>query len=311
MTTCLLVINQQSTIHINIPFTSHIHIAAVWHQRGVLQALQLCFCCRSHSSEATQPLSQSHPDSSTPGELELQHMAAGPLLNSKQAGAPQTGKKRSLPPLQPKENGTQSLWQQQPSGTHRQQQHTNGFQHQHQRSSSSQSGLAHSGRVNPWQEGASQHQQQDRLLHHCSPGDSLHPDKQRRQHAHLLPAHQSAHSQQQDSQTMVAAHSRQQQPPMVQPAAQLPVGSFKGFAQHSMQSSAGNHAKMYKQQVLAKGSATNSLQEQASRPAWNAHDINCEGAPHFIELKGSNGYRMPKSNRQISVNALAQSSLGM
>lgn len=300
---CAINSTHQYSLHQSHP--SHCSMAS---KRCVASAATL-LCCRSHSGEAPQPLCQSHLDSSTSDELQLQHMAAGPLLNSKQAGALQMGKKRSLPPFQARENGTHSLWQQQPSGTHRQQQHINGFKHQ--RPSSSQSGLAHSGRVNSWQEGASQHQQQDRLLHHFPPSESLHSDKQRRQHACLLPVPQPPHSQQQESQTMVAAHSRQQQPPLLQPAAQLPVGAFKGFAQHSMQSSAGNHAKMYKQQILAKGSATNSPQEQASCPAWNAHDINCDGAPHFIELKGSNGYRMPKSNRKISVNALARSSLGI
>ena len=211
--------------------------------------------------------------------------------------------------MEPEISGTQSLRQQQPYGTYRQQQHINGFRHSS--FPGSQSGLAYPGMVNSWQDGANQHQHPDRLLHDIPPSDAQDSDKQRRQHAQLPPLHQPAHSQQQNSQTMVATHSQQQQPPLLQPAVQLPVGSFQGSAQHSMHGSAGNHAKMYQQQVLVNDSATNGLQEQESRPAWNAHDVTCEGASRFIGLKSSNGYRMPKSNRHISVNALARSSLGI
>lgn len=69
-----------------------------------------------------------------------------------------------------------------------------------------------------------------------------------------------------------------------------------------MHGSASNHAKLYKP------SAAGGLQgEYAAQPAANDSSFDTS---HIIELKPSNGFRIPKSKRQVSVNALARSSLG-
>ena len=268
-------------------------------------------CCRSHSDEPCQPRWESHPYTSTPGLTQLQHAAAGPptgnalpLHNSKQAGIPQRGQECHLAPHKSEMKSTQSPRQQQP--TYKHQQYINGLQGQSPPSSPwQQSSLAHSGTVSL----SAPLPGQNRLLHDYPLSAPQLPDNRRRQPAQLPPSHQPAHSQQQDFQTIAAGYSRQQQPLLLQPAVQLPVGSFKVSAQHSMHGSASSHVKTYKQQTQAKASATNGLQDEGA--AWPAaNDSGCGGNPHFIELKASNGYRIPKSKKQNSVTALARSSLG-
>ena len=225
---------------------------------------------------------------------------------------PQRGTEHPLAPQQqPGIKSSQSTWQQEP--TQRHQQYTNGLQpHSPPRSSWQQPGSAHQGAMKPQQDSASHSQQglgaavlgQKRLLHHHSPNPSQHSDKRRRQATQLPPLHQPAHSHQQDSQTTAAGCGQQQQSALLQPVGQLPTGAFKRSTQHSMHGSVSNQAKTYKPP------APNSLQEEyAAGPA--ATDSILDENPYFIELKASNGYRIPKSKRQVSVNALARSTLGI
>ena len=230
--------------------------------------------------------------------------------NSKQAGMPQRGTELLLAQQQqPGIKSIQSTWQQEP--TQRHQQYTTGLQsHSPSGSFWQQSGSDHQEAVKPWQDTASHTQQslgaavlgQKRLLHHHPPSPPQHSDKRRRQAAQLPPLHQPAHSHQQDSPSTAAGHDQQQQSALMQPAGQLPTG--KKSAQHSMHRSVSNQAKTYKR------SASTSLQgEYTARPAANNSIL--DGHPQFIELKASNGYCIPKSKRQVSVNALARSSLGI
>lgn len=287
-----------------------------WHfSKGCATAAESLCCFRTHSDEQPpQPLCESHPQTSPQG---LTHAAASPLAgmaapvrSSKQEGMPQRGHERLLArQQQPGVSSTQrpGQQQQQRQPTHRHQHHTNGLQpHSPPTSSWQLPGSAHQGATKHWQDSVCHSQQspnatvvgQKRLLHECLPGAPQHSDQRRQQAAQLPPLHQLARSHQQDAPSAAAAHGQQQQP-----AGQLPSGSFKfkGSAQHSMHGSASNHAKLYKP------SATNGLQgEYAAQPA--ANDSSFETS-HIIELKPSNGFRIPKSKRQVSVNALARSSL--
>lgn len=273
-------------------------------------------CFRANLDEPPQSLRESHPLTSTKG---LTQMASSPLSgnaepvhNGKQSGMAQRGTERLLALQQePGVNSTQSTWQQEL--TQRHQQYTTGLQsHSPPGASWQQSGSAHQGAAKPRQDSAGHNQVglgaamlgQKRLLHHYQPSPPQHSDKRRWQASQLPPLHQPAHSHQQDFQTTAAGHGQQQQSALLQPAGQLPTSSINRSAQHSMHGLGSNQAKTFNP------SATNSLQgEYAARPAAT-HSI-LDGNPHFIELKASNGYRVPKSKRQISVNALARSSLGI
>ena len=294
--------------------------------KGCATAAETLFCLRTHSDETPQPLCESHPQTSPQG---LTHAAASPLSgkaaplrSSKQEGMPQRGNERLLVPQQkPGVSSSQRPGHEQQQAPHRHQQHTNGLQPHSPPTSWQLPGSAHQGAKKPWQDSACHSQQslsashaqhrsgaavlgQKRLLHDYLPGAPQHSDQRQQQAAQLPPLHMSAHSRQQDAQTTAAAHGQQQQPALLQPAGRLPSGSFKfkGSAQHSMHGSASNHAKLYKP------SATNGLQgEYAAQPATNDSRFDTS---HMIELKPSNGFRIPKSKRQVSVNALARSSLG-
>ena len=285
---------------------------------GCVITAPMLLCFRANLDEPPRPLCESHPSTSTQGLL---HVAASPqadnavpVHNGKQAGMPPRGTERLLAPQQqPLMKSTHSTWQQEPAQRH--QRYTSSLQPHSPPSSSrswQQPGSAGQGVTKPRQDSASHSQQglaaavlgHKRLLHHQPPSPSQHSDKRQRQAAQLPPLHQPAHSHQQDSRTTAAGRDQQQQAATKQTAGHVSTGSFKMSAQHSMHGSVSNQAKTYKPP------ATNSLQgEYAAGPA--ATDSILDQHPYFIELKASNGYCIPKSKRQVSVNALARSSLGI